>query len=66
MLKKNIHPMERVGRVALGIALLACFFLFPDTAYRWAFLIGLVPLVTGFMGSCPLYRVLGISTCPLK
>ncbi|HSP34631.1 MAG TPA: DUF2892 domain-containing protein, partial [Thermoanaerobaculia bacterium] len=27
---------------------------------------GLVPLVTGLVGSCPLYSVLGLSTCPTK
>lgn len=66
MLKKNVHPMERAGRVVLGLILLACFFLFPDAAYRWAFLIGVIPLATGLMGSCPLYSVFGISTCPMK
>ena len=66
MLKKNVHPMERAGRVVLGLILIACFFAFPDVAYRWAFLIGVVPLLTGLMGSCPLYSILGISTCPMK
>lgn len=66
MLKKNIHPMERAGRIVLGLILLACFFVFPDAPYRWAFVIGLVPLLTGVAGSCPLYSALGISTCPMK
>lgn len=66
MLKKNVHPMERTGRIILGLALLAAFFIFPDASYRWAFLIGVVPLLTGLVGSCPLYTVFGISTCPLK
>ena len=66
MLKKNVHPLERAARVILGLALLACWFIYPDAAYRWAFLIGVVPLATGLMGSCPLYSILGVSTCPTK
>lgn len=66
MLKKNMHSLERAGRIVLGLILLAAFFLYPEAPYRWAFLIGLVPLATGLVGSCPLYTVLGISTCPTK
>ena len=66
MLKKNVGTVDRVLRIVLGLALLACFFLFPDASYRWAFLIGLVPLATGLMSSCPVYSVLGLSTCPMK
>lgn len=66
MLKKNVHPLERAGRIVLGLGLLAAFFLLPEASYRWAFLIGIVPLFTGLAGSCPLYTVFGFSTCPLK
>jgi hypothetical protein len=38
----------------------------PEASYRWAFLLGIVPLATGLLGSCPLYSILGISTCPVK
>ena len=37
-----------------------------DAAYRWLYLIGIVPLVTGLMGSCPAYSILGMSTCKMK
>lgn len=66
MLKKNVHPLERAGRIILGLGLLVAFFLLPEATYRWAFLIGIVPLLTGLAGSCPLYTILGFSTCPLK
>lgn len=56
----NEHPVERALRVAVGVALLAIVFVGPQT--YWG-LIGLVPLFTGLAGSCPLYTVLGISTC---
>ena len=49
-----------------GDQLLEHLFLMPDAGYRWALLIGVVPLVTGLMGSCPAYSLLGINTCSLK
>jgi hypothetical protein len=66
MLKKNAGTVDRALRVALGLALLAAFVAMPEAGYRWAFLVGLVPLATGLLGSCPLYTLLGISTCAVK
>ncbi|WP_377506025.1 DUF2892 domain-containing protein [Octadecabacter sp. R77987] len=66
MLKKNVGQIDRLIRVVVGLALLACFFIYPDAGYRWLFLIGIVPLATGLMGNCALYSVFGISTCPMK
>ncbi|PWE30326.1 YgaP family membrane protein [Pararhodobacter marinus] len=66
MFARNEGGLDRALRIVAGLALIACFFLFPDAAYRWAFLLGIVPLVTGLAGTCPLYSILGISTCPVK
>ncbi len=66
MLKKNVGTTDRVIRIVLGLALLAGFFLFPEAPYRWAFLIGIVPLSTAILSSCPLYTIFGLSTCPVK
>ncbi|MCU0855770.1 MAG: DUF2892 domain-containing protein [Rhodobacteraceae bacterium] len=66
MLRKNEGTLDRALRIIAGLALLAGFFAMPEAAYRWAFLIGIVPLATGLIGSCPLYSILGISTCPVK
>jgi hypothetical protein len=66
MLKKNVGSIDRILRIVLGLALLAGFFLNRDGAYSWLYLIGIVPLATGLMSSCPLYSILGISTCPMK
>lgn len=63
MLKTNVGGFDRILRIVLGLALLAGFFLMPEASYRWAFLIGIVPLVTGLARSCPLYSILGVSTC---
>jgi hypothetical protein len=64
MFKKNEGTVDRALRVIAGLALLAAFFAMPEASYRWAFLIGIVPLATGLIGSCPLYTMLGINTCP--
>jgi drug/metabolite transporter (DMT)-like permease len=66
MLKKNVGGIDRVLRIVVGVALLAAFFALPDMAGRWLLLIGIVPLATGLMSSCPLYSILGVSTCPLQ
>ena len=66
MLKKNAGNIDRILRVVVGAALLIAFFMIPDASYRMFLLIGIVPLATGLLGSCPLYTILGISTCPLK
>lgn len=63
LLAVNEHPLERVLRVVLGLGLLAIVFVGPKTPWGW---IGLVPLATGLIGSCPLYTLFGFSTCPLS
>ncbi|MFB9150195.1 YgaP family membrane protein [Roseovarius ramblicola] len=65
MLKKNVGSIDRALRVILGLALIAAFFVNREGAYSWLYLIGIVPLVTGLMSTCPLYSILGMSTCPL-
>lgn len=62
-MKKNIHSVERVVRIILGLGLLSMAFIGP--ANPW-FFFGLIPLATGLMGWCPPYALLGISTCPMK
>jgi hypothetical protein len=56
--------LDRGVRIVLGLALLAVFFTASGPA-RWLGLVGLVPLVTAAAGYCPLYALLGISTCPV-
>lgn len=62
MFKHNVGSMDRIIRIVLGLALIGAFFMFPDSSWRWAFLIGIVPLATAMMGSCPIYTVLGLKT----
>ena len=62
-IRPNLGAVDRTLRILLGLALLGLTFFGPKTA--WGYL-GLVPLMTGLVGFCPLYRVLGLSTCPLE
>ena len=63
MFSKNMGNFDRAARVVVGLALLIAFFAMPDLGLRWVLLIGIVPLVTGLVGSCPAYSIFGISTC---
>jgi len=66
MFKTNVGSIDRAARVIIGIAVLALFFIYPDASWRNWTLLGIIPLATGLMSSCPLYTILGLSTCPLK
>ena len=59
---RNEHRVERVLRVVVGIAIMSLAFVGPRT--NWGF-IGIIPIVTGLIGSCPLYTLFGINTCNL-
>lgn len=66
MLKTNVGGIDRILRIVVGLALIAGFFLNADASMRWLYLIGIVPLATGLMSTCPLYSILGLNTCPMK
>lgn len=59
-MKVNEGALDRVLRVVLGIGLLALVFVGPKTPLGY---VGIVPLLTGIVGMCPLYALLGINTC---
>jgi hypothetical protein len=48
-----------------GIALLA-FFALGEGSVRYIGMVGIVPLLTGLFGFCPLYSILGLNTCPRR
>lgn len=56
---KNESTLDRVLRVALGFGLLLLVVGGPRTLWG---LVGLVPLISGFIGFCPLYAAFGFST----
>ncbi len=63
MFAKNIGAIDRTFRVLFGAGLLSLAFVGPETAWGY---VGLIPLLTGLLQSCPLYSLFGFSTCPLS
>lgn len=58
-MKKNVGSMDKVVRIVVGLSVMVFGYLNES----WWGLIGLVPLFTAFMGTCPAYLPFGISTC---
>lgn len=63
MFRNNVGGLDRWVRIAIGLGLIALVFIGPQTPWGW---LGLVPLVTGLMGVCPLYSLIGFNTCPRR
>jgi hypothetical protein len=62
-MKVNEASWDRALRVVIGLGLLSLTVVGPRTLWG---LVGLVPLLTGVVGFCGLYRVFGLSTCPVS
>jgi hypothetical protein len=60
---QNVGGIDKVLRIIVGLALIAIVFVGPQTPWGW---IGVIPLVTGLFGFCPLYKLIGVNTCPLN
>lgn len=62
-MKSNVGGIDKILRIVVGGGLIGATVagLLPAWGY-----IGIVPLATGLMGWCPLYPLLGMSTCPMK
>lgn len=63
MFAKNVGTIDRVVRVVFGLALIAGFFLNAEASLRWLYLLGVIPLATGVLGTCALYSLIGVNTC---
>jgi len=63
LLPKNEGTLDRALRSVLGLGLLSLVVVGPQTLWG---LLGLIPLGTALLGSCPVYTLLGISTCPMR
>ena len=64
----NMGAIDRVTRFAIGLVLIACAIPlgFAPGGWNWVGWVGVVPLLTAALGFCPLYTMLGVSTCPAK
>lgn len=63
MFKTNVGGIDRLLRIVVGLALIGLTLAGVIGVWGW---IGVVPLLTGALQTCPLYTVLGFNTCPMK
>ncbi|MGE5267179.1 MAG: DUF2892 domain-containing protein [Deltaproteobacteria bacterium] len=59
----NEGKADRALRIVAGAAILSLYFVGPQSP--WA-LLGIVPLLTGLIGYCPAYSLIGMNTCARK
>jgi hypothetical protein len=62
-MKTNVGGMDRLARIAIGALLIVLTLLGTIGAWGW---IGIVPLATGLLRTCPAYSILGFNTCPMQ
>ena len=62
-MKRNVGTIDRLIRVLLGLGLLSLAFFGPKSAWGY---IGIVPLVTAAIGTCPAYSIFDISSCSTR
>lgn len=62
-MKVNVGGIDRVLRIAVGLALIAWALFANGPVWAW---IGVLPLLTGVVNFCPAYAILGINTCKTK
>lgn len=62
-MKTNVGSVDRIARIAIGVILIALALTGTIGAWGW---IGIVPLATGLMRTCPLYSLIGFSSCPMS
>lgn len=65
-MKTNVGATDKLIRIVVGIVLILVGVFSSGWSSKIWIIIGLIPLITGLIGYCPLYTVLGISTCKTK
>ena len=67
MFATNVGTLDRIIRIIAGVALLTYTFGYPaQTGWNWVGFIGVVPILTAVFGTCPLYSLIGVNTCPVQ
>ncbi|WP_346799089.1 DUF2892 domain-containing protein [Halomonas sp. Bachu 37] len=59
-MKHNVGSIDKIARIVIGLALIVLALTGTIGIWGW---IGIVPLATGLLGTCPLYSLLGVDTC---
>lgn len=62
-MKANVGGIDRALRIVAGLALIGLTLAGQIGPWGW---IGVVPILTGALRFCPLYPLIGLSTCPLE
>ena len=62
-MKFNVGGIDRILRIVVGIVLIG---LAATGTVGWWGWLGVGPLATGLFRFCPMYRLLGMSTCPVQ
>ena len=62
MFQKNVGTTDRIIRVVIGIGLIGFAW---SSMMWWVAVVGAIVLLTGVVGWCGLYALLGISTCKI-
>jgi len=57
-MKANVGSADRIIRIILGVVIFALGFYFKS----WWGIVGIVPIITGFLNFCPAYSLIGVST----
>ena len=60
---RNEGTADRAIRILVGLVLVSIAVTYPSAVWAW---IGVIPLVTGVAGICPLYRLFGVSSCATR
>jgi Protein of unknown function (DUF2892) len=64
----NLSTIDRIARLLLGTVVISLGYIEADTGFMidksMSWFVGLMPIVSALFGRCPIYRMLGISTCP--
>ena len=63
MMAINVGRADQMVRVVTGLTLMTLAATGVIGVWGW---IGVVPLLTGLVGACPAYKLLGMNTCPMK
>ncbi len=61
-MKVNVGLGDKVARIIVGVGIILAGLIFKS----WWGIVGIVPLATAVTGFCPLYTLLGVSTCKVK
>lgn len=65
IMQKNVNSIDKSIRIVLSLIFFSTYFILEGNL-KFIALVGFIPLLTGLVSFCPLYRILGVSTCKLK